>query len=636
VKTSVHHATPPISDSDQTSCLTDGESRRLWSRRFAFAAAVTLIIASLVALMTRTLSPGGIDSLDALMLACFAMTLPWTVVGFWNALVGFTLMRLHPNPVAAVFPLEQGDGEPIRQRVAILSCIRNEDVGVVFRNLDRMVEGLIDLGVADRFAVHVLSDSTCEECVAAEERAMDAFATRWGRMIEVGYRRRTDNPGFKAGNIAELLQRRGDRYDLALVLDADSVLSPGTVLHMVRTMQKNPRLGILQSLVVGLPSTSPFARVFQFGMRFGMRSYTLGSAWWQGDCGPYWGHNALLRIAPFRAHCALPRLPGTGPLSGWVLSHDQVEAVLMRRAGYAVRVLPEEQGSWEENPTTLLEYIRRDLRWCHGNLQYLKLLGMPALHPVGRIQLVLAILMFIGSPFWVLLMVSAAVRAVFPGSEQPIFDPAYGLPLLLLILSMVFAPKIVSVLDTLMDGERRRSFGGGTQLLTGTLAEAVFSTLAAPVIALAHSVFMGALLLGRRLVWGAQRRTVHTVPLGLAIRRLWPQTFVGLAALILALNHGGATLALLSPFFLGALLAAPIAVLTASPALGAWATRIGLWRLPEETTPGRFLARLELPALEIAAGARHQSPDILNRASEWDRPAPAESLRTVEAAAAER
>ena len=144
-------------------------------------------------------------------------------------------------------------------------------------------------------------------------------------------------------------------------------------------MQNNPQLGILQSLVVGMPTSSPFARVFQFGMRLGMRSYTLGSAWWQADCGPYWGHNALIRLEPFIRHCHLPELSSGPPLGGQILSHDQVEAALMRKAGYEVRVLPEEGGSWEENPPTLLEYIRRDLRWCHGNMQYWPLLTIPGL-----------------------------------------------------------------------------------------------------------------------------------------------------------------------------------------------------------------------------------------------------------------
>ena len=176
-------------------------------------------------------------------------------------------------------------------------------------------------------------------------------------------------------------------------------------------MQAHPKIGILQSLVVGMPSASAFARIFQFGMRHGMRSYTMGQAWWVGDCGPFWGHNALVRIKPFHEQCDLPMLPGKPPLGGHVLSHDQVEATLMRRAGYEVRVLPEERGSWEENPPTMLEFARRDVRWCQGNMQYLKLLDLPGLYPMSRFQLVWAILMFIGIPAWTLMIALLPVAA---------------------------------------------------------------------------------------------------------------------------------------------------------------------------------------------------------------------------------
>ena len=177
------------------------------------------------------------------------------------------------------------------------------------------------------------------------------------------------------------------------------------VLRMVRIMQASPEIGILQGLVVGMPSTSAFARIFQFGMRLAMWSYTTGSAWWQADCGPHWGHNSVLRLKPFTAHCHIPPLPEGGPLGGHILSHDQIEAVLMRRAGYEVRVLPEEHLGWEENPPTLLEFIRRDIRWCQGNMQYWHFLDLPGLKFVSRYQLAFAILMFLGSPAWMALLV---------------------------------------------------------------------------------------------------------------------------------------------------------------------------------------------------------------------------------------
>ncbi|MFD2110248.1 glucans biosynthesis glucosyltransferase MdoH [Thiorhodococcus fuscus] len=592
----------PASRNPSPPCGDDAPNVR--RRRWLFVAAVLATMSLLMLSMARTLSPGGLDAWDWVLLICFGFTLPWTLIGFWNAVIGLALMRLYQDPLARVFPLDLGANAPLDQRVAILSCIRNEDAATVFRNLDRMVAGLVERGVVDRFDVHLLSDSTWEECIAAEDRGMAAFRARWGETLSVEYRRRLDNPGFKAGNIAEFMARRGEDYDLALVLDADSLMDTETLLRMVRIMGANPRLGILQTLVVGLPSSSAFARVFQFGMRFGMRSYTLGSAWWQGDCGPYWGHNALLRVRPFVEHCGLPLLPGRGPLSGWVLSHDQVEAVLMRRAGYEVRVLPEETGSYEENPTTLLEYIRRDLRWCQGNLQYLKLLGTPGLHPLSRIQLVLAILMFVGSPFWVLLMAIAASRA-FLDTGTPLFDPAYDVPLLFTILTMVFAPKLASVIDVLADAERRRSFGGAPRVLLGALGEALFSTLLAPVLAIAHSVFMAGLAFGKKLVWGPQRRAAHAVPVALAWHRLWPQTLLGCAATLALTLHSGVTMALLSPFFVGALLAVPIAVWSADPRLGYGVTRARLWAIPEELGPSPFLASLDLEAVRLAGGSTH-------------------------------
>ena len=226
----------------------------------------------------------------------------------------------------------------------------------------------------------------------------------WSPQIQITYRCREDNTGFKAGNIADFCQRWGKDHDFALVLDADSFMASSAITRLVRMMQANPRLGILQGLVIGLPSTSPFTRLFQYGMRLGMRSYTMGSAWWQADCGPYWGHNALIRLRPFMEFCDLPVLKNSSGVPSSILSHDLIEAVLMRRAGYEVRIYPQEDLSWEENPATLTEYIRRDLRWCEGNLQYRNLLTLPNLRPVNRYQLVLAIAMFLGSPAWIFLI----------------------------------------------------------------------------------------------------------------------------------------------------------------------------------------------------------------------------------------
>ncbi|WP_296810040.1 glucans biosynthesis glucosyltransferase MdoH [Thiocapsa sp.] len=565
-------------------------------RRAIFFFSVIATIAFAIALMIATLSSGGFDLLDALLTLCFGLTLPWTVIGFWNAVIGFALMRRHRNPAAVVCPLEGDPPHALTAKTAILSCIRNEDADRVVRHLDLMIQGLQQSGYGQAFEIFVLSDSTWSECIEAEEAGVKRLRERWSPQVSIRYRRRLDNPGFKAGNIQDFMTRWGDDFDFALVLDADSLMAPETILSMVGIMQRNPRLGILQSLVVGLPSTSAFARIFQFGMRLGMRSYSLGSAWWQGDSGPYWGHNALLRVEPFRAHCRLERLPGCPPLGGWILSHDQVEAVLMRRAGYAVRVLPLERGSWEENPPTLVEFVRRDLRWCQGNLQYLRLLGTPGLHPIGRVQLVLAILMFIGSPAWVLFMTLAALQIGRVPESGPMFDPIFGWSIFALVMSMVFAPKLATLGSLLLSRQGRADFGGGLRLVAGAFGEILFSTLIAPVMALAHTLFMGGLLFGKAIVWSPQRRDTHRLKVMHALRRLWPQTLFGLAAMLWLISTEAGGAVLVSPFIVGALLAVPIAVLTAWPDFGAWLARIGLWRIPEEVDPPDLIRSLGLPA----------------------------------------
>src|SRR4029077_4549317 len=186
-----------------------------------------------------------------------------------------------------------------------------------------MLAGLDAAGCGAHFHLYVLSDTRDAGIAVSEEAHFAALAARWSDQVAIIYRRRAVNTAYKAGNIREFCECWGSQHDFAVTLDADSIMTADAVLRLVRIMQADPRLGILQGLIVGLPSTSAFARVFQFGMRLGMRSYTIGSAWWQSDCGPYWGHNAVLRLEPFIKHCQLPLLSGGGEEERHILSHDQ-------------------------------------------------------------------------------------------------------------------------------------------------------------------------------------------------------------------------------------------------------------------------------------------------------------------------
>ena len=581
----------------------DAAGNDISGRRVLFAVLFAATMAGILRLAALALAPGGFDIIDITLLALFAVTLPWMVAGFWNAVIGFLIVRLAADPIAAVVPAAariRGD-EPVTVSTAILLCIRNELPERMIRNLEPMLAGLDIAGCGERFNLYVLSDTSDAKIAGDEEACFAAFTARWRDRVAITYRRRTVNTAYKAGNIREFCERWGGKHDFAVTLDADSFMTADAVLRLVRIMQADPKLGILQGLIVGLPSTSAFARVFQFGMRLGMRSYTIGSAWWQGDCGPYWGHNAVLRLKPFIAHCALPVLSGNGTEDRHILSHDQIEAVLMRAAGYDVRVLPQEDLGWEENPPTLLEFIRRDLRWCQGNMQYWRFLSLPGLKPVSRYQLALAILMFIGSPAWIGLLVLGTLALAFSDTPASFIRADAGMTLLVCVLVMWFSPKIASAIDILLRPELRRAFGGTGLFIINYVIETVYSILLCPILWFGHTIFLTGLLFGREIGWIGQTRDDHAVPFTQALHNLWPHTLLGCAALgLLAVTQPAAI-----PYALllaaGPALAIPFAMMTAWPLLGSFAARIGIGRLPEETARPAVLLALALPAIESAA-----------------------------------
>ncbi|HMI13204.1 MAG TPA: glucans biosynthesis glucosyltransferase MdoH [Bradyrhizobium sp.] len=581
----------------------DAAGNDISGRRVLFAVLFATTLAGLLPLAALALAPGGFDIIDITLLALFAVTLPWMVAGFWNAVIGFLIVRLAADPIAAVMSAAARirSDEPVTVSTAILLCIRNELPERMIRNLEPMLAGLDIAGCGERFNLYVLSDTSDAKIAGDEEACFAAFTARWRDRVAITYRRRTVNTGYKAGNIREFCQRWGGKHDFAVTLDADSLMTADAVLRLVRIMQADPKLGILQGLIVGLPSTSAFARVFQFGMRLGMRSYTIGSAWWQGDCGPYWGHNAVLRLKPFIAHCALPVLSRNGTEDRHILSHDQIEAVLMRAAGYDVRVLPQEDLGWEENPPTLLEFIRRDLRWCQGNMQYWRFLSLPGLKPVSRYQLALAILMFIGSPAWIGLLVLGTLALAFSDTPASFIRADAGMALLVCVLVMWFSPKIASAIDILLRPELRRAFGGTGLFIINYVIETVYSILLCPILWFGHTIFLTGLLFGREIGWIGQTRDDHAVLFTLALHNLWPHTLLGCAALgLLAVTQpAGIPYALL--LAAGPALAIPFAMITAWPLLGSFAARVGIGRLPEETARPAVLLALALPAIESAA-----------------------------------
>ncbi|MGF1657925.1 MAG: glucans biosynthesis glucosyltransferase MdoH [Rubrimonas sp.] len=565
------------------------QSRRTLTRRRALVAVLNL--ATLAALgwgLAQVFGAGGWSAAEVVIYVCFLIGAPWTVMGMWNAALG--LWVLHgPRGMADAAPVvAEPDPAPIRVRVAVAMCLRNEDPARALARLAAIRDSLDATGWGSQFDVFALSDSDDPVIAAEEARLFDALKPRLGAGAR--YRRRAVNEAWKAGNIRDFLRRWGAEYDLFLPLDSDSLMGGETILRMTRVMQAQPRIGILQSLVVGAPSDSLFARLFQFGMRHGMRSYTAGAVWWQGEACAYWGHNALIRTAPFRAKCRLPALPGEPPLGGHILSHDQIEAALMRRAGYECRILAVESDSFEDNPPTLLDFLKRDHRWCNGNMQYFPLVGLRGLAPLSRFQIVAAIAMYFGGPAWMAMTLAAASMMAF--AEPGGLNLAFGIAMFFIMFSVSLAPKVAGWIDVAATRGGVARYGGAARFAAGAVAETVFSMLLAPVAAFAVTVFMIGLAFGRRISWSGQQRDLSRVSWRQAARAMWPQTLAGLAlGGAVAINAPGA-LVWAAPVVAGLALAIPFTVLTASPALGRAARRVGLCATPEELAPPPVLRAL--------------------------------------------
>jgi membrane glycosyltransferase len=556
-------------------------------RRLLVLALNVATYVGMMAALSVVLAAGGWTILDTIIFVAFAFGAPWTVLGFWNAVIGLWLLHGAKDGVQAVAPFAAAaEGDVLLAvRTAIFMTLRNEDPERAIARL-RVVKASVDAtGHGAAYDYFLLSDTNDPSVAAREEALAAAWSAEIGDPSRLIYRRRTDNTGYKAGNVRDFCERWGDRYELMLPLDADSVMSGETIVAFTRMMQAYPKLGILQSLVVGMPSRSAFARIFQFGMRMGMRSYTMGQAWWVGDCGPFWGHNAFVRIAPFRDQCHLPVLPGGPPLGGHVMSHDQVEATLMRRAGFEVRVHPVEGGSWEENPPTILEFAKRDLRWCLGNLQYLKLLDIPGLKAISRFQLVWAILMFIGLPSWTL-MIALLPLKVIEDAGLAFYPSGLAAALYVIFFVMYLMPKLAGAADILMTRGGAARHGGTLRFLASAAVELVFSFLQGAISTFRTTIFMVGLAFGKaRIGWNGQSRDAQALSVATAFQGLWPHLVFGVYVV--------GALAILSPTVMwwampliaGYVLAIPFAVVTAAPALGRFLEGAKLCAIPEDIDP---------------------------------------------------
>lgn len=544
-------------------------------------------------LFAQQVALAGHPALQLLQIALFALLSGWVMTGFLTALMGFCVAIAGDRHVLSVRQV-QGHALAPQVRTAVVMPICNEEVRTVFAGLKATCESLAATGHGAQFDVFVLSDSSQPEVQRAERQAWETLRTelaRAGHRVEVYYRLRRRRIDRKAGNVADFCRRWGRDYRYMVVLDADSVMSGDCLLNMVRLMEAHPRAGIVQSPTQAIGHATLHARAQQFASRVTGRLFTLGMQFWQMGESHYWGHNAIIRLEPFMRHCGLARLPGRGGLAGSILSHDFVEAALMRRAGYHVWLVADLVGSYEQQPPDLLAELQRDRRWCQGNLQNLRLIAEPGLHQVHRCMFGTGAMAYLSAPLWLGFMaLGLALWLTQPAAGGAGWARAELGALWLWTLSMLLLPRVLGLAAVLLRGEVAL-FGGPLNLLRSAAAETAVALLQAPVRMVAHSVFVVAALTGLKLEWTSPPRQAQAVAWGHALQHFGlPGALVGLLSLAVAVADAR-VLVWLAPVGLPLLLAVPVTVLTSRLSLGA-ALQAQRWLLiPEELRAPLVLRR---------------------------------------------
>ncbi|HWO41810.1 MAG TPA: glucans biosynthesis glucosyltransferase MdoH [Candidatus Eisenbacteria bacterium] len=563
-------------------------------RRTALCLLVTAQTVIGVGSIVETLPYQGYARFEFALIILFALLFAWISLGFWTAVVGFFVLWHARDPfdlTGAADPEESG----IRGRTAVLMPIYNEDVDRAFAGLQATYSSLKKTGRLEHFDFFILSDSQEIDKWIEEEIAWNALCRAVDGYDRIFYRHRRQNIRRKSGNIADFCRRWGSNYDHMVVLDADSAMEGDTIVRLVRLMERHPRAGLIQTVSLAANQTSLLGRIQQFANQVYTPLFAAGMHFWSLGESPYWGHNAIIRVEAFMKHCALPRLPGSPPLGGEILSHDFVEAALLGRAGWETWLAYTLPGSYEETPPTLHDELKRDQRWCQGNLQHARLLLARGIRPGHRAVFATGIVTYVSALLWlVFLLLSTGELALqalferdyFSGGPSlfpiwPRWRPDVAVALLGTTLFMLFAPKFLALALIVKTGAQR-SFGGGAALGASVVLEALTSALLAPIRMFYHSRFVLSALLGRSIRWSAQRRGEGQIGYIEAIRQQAWLTCLAMAwaAGIYWINP--LALWLLAPVLLGAILAIPIAVYSSRSTLGLAARRCGLFLIPEE------------------------------------------------------
>ncbi len=542
--------------------------------------------------MHKVVAVGGITFLEWALLVLFVVNFSWIALAFSSAVLGFGSLLRRQRP-ALVVPAE------LSTKTAVVMPIYNEAPSRVFGSVAAMIDDVRRTGLIRHFEFVFLSDTTDVDVWVAEERAFLTLRSELPDDVKLYYRHRLKNTARKAGNIADFVSRWGGRYDHMLVLDADSLMTGHSIVGLAHAMENDPDAGIIQTLPLIINRNTLFARLQQFAARIYGPVIAEGLRLWMGRDGNYWGHNAIIRTKAFATYCAMPDLKGKPPFGGHVLSHDFVEAALIRRAGYAVYMVPGLVGSYEESPPSLIDLAARDRRWCQGNLQHTRIIGAKGFHWATRQHFATGIFSYIASPLWMLQLlvgITIVLQANFIRPEYftseftlfpawPRFDAERSLALFAATMLILLAPKIFGLIIALVRSDERRACGGGIRLTLSFLFEVVMSALLAPIMMLIQSGAVIQILLGRDTGWKPQRRDDGSIPFRDIVRRHRSHVLLGVITGIAAFMIATSLFAWMSPTIVGLLLAIQISWASGQLSIGLWLRRHGILLTPEESSP---------------------------------------------------
>ncbi|MDB5454447.1 MAG: glucosyl transferase family 2 [Caulobacter sp.] len=556
------------------------------------------VVAFLAWLATyNTIALGGVTRLEAICLVLLAPLFAALSLWFCTAVAGFVILLGKPRDPLGIdqtLPLPQPKG-----RVALLMPVHNEDAQAVFARLRAMDASLTEAGRADLFDIFVLSDTREPAIALAEQSHYVRF--RREASCRVYYRLRVQNLGRKAGNVADWVRRFGAAYDAMIVLDADSLMTGDAMVRLADAMERHPDVGLIQTMPVLVNSQTVFARCLQFATSLYGRVAWTGLAWWSGSESSFWGHNAIIRVRAFAETCGLPILPGKRPFGGEVMSHDALESALLRRGGWGVHLAPYLEGSYEESPPNLLDFASRDRRWCRGNVQHIPLIGLPGLHWLSRMHLVIGVLSYVLSPLWFLALSAGVIsRALLPNLKRAAFQwadvqaAAHAMVnwreiqatawAMILTAILLFGPKVLGTILIFTRPSEVRAFGGRRRILAGLSVEMLMSALVAPMLMFTQTRALIEILAGRVGGWATQRRDTDRVTGSEAMRAMGWISLSGLG-LAMAFWFTPDLLTATAPILAGLILAVPLTMLGASKAAGLKLKANGLFMTPEERRP---------------------------------------------------